>query len=174
FSSCFSYLRRHRDLYSFPTRRSSDLGDHIDGLAALMRDDSIQVASVRYSDRYLQSPAYILLLASLLEPILVKMKSHDATIFTMFKDHERIGSKIYHDWCDQQHFRDFTLSWLKEQNDIFFDLEIADSNREIPHGRKLEVSLSNGALIRIRFDQGVGDWRFGRSYDFDFLNQVDE
>src|SRR5690606_40383710 len=70
-------------LSQFGLRFWDYVGDHIDGLAALMRDDSIQVASVRYSDRYLQSPAYILLLASLLEPILVKMKSHDATIFTM-------------------------------------------------------------------------------------------
>src|SRR5690606_25915835 len=161
-------------LSQFGLRFWDYVGDHIDGLAAIMGDDSIQVASVRYSDRYLQSPAYILLLASLLEPILVKMKSHDATIFTMFKDNDRLGSKIYHDWCDQEHFRDFTLSWLKERNDIFFDLEVADSNREIPHGRKLEVSFSNGVMVRIRFDQGVGYWRFDRSPDFNFSKEVEE
>ncbi|MDO6749033.1 hypothetical protein, partial [Gilvimarinus sp. 1_MG-2023] len=74
---------------------------------------------------------------------------------------------------DEQHFRDFTLGWLSKRSGVYFDLEVVDSNRDIPHSRKLDIAFSNGSLLRIRFDQGVGYWRLGGSPNFDFSEEAD-
>ena len=42
------------------------------------------------------------------------------------------------------------------------------TNRDIPHHRKLEISFSNGVLLRVRFDQGVGYWRLEGATNFEF------
>tara|TARA_R110002167_G_scaffold366385_1_gene595643 strand:+ start:3579 stop:9878 length:6300 start_codon:yes stop_codon:yes gene_type:complete len=160
-------------LSQFGQRFWEYLGEQFDGLSEILTDDAVRVTSLRYSDRYLQSPSYILMLTSMLATMAARMDGHNATVHTLFKQHDRRTYKLFHDWSDEAHFRDFTLGWLSDQTGVYFDLDIADSNRDIPHSRKLEVEFSNGRLLRIRFDQGVGYWRLEGATHFDFTKDSD-
>jgi DEAD/DEAH box helicase domain-containing protein len=160
-------------LSQFGQRFWEYLGERFDGLSEILMDDAVRITSLRYSDRYLQSPSYILMLTSMLAPMAARMDGHNATVHTLFKQHDRRPFKLFHDWSDEAHFRDFTLGWLSDQTGVYFDLDIADSNRDIPHSRKLEVEFSNGRRLRIRFDQGVGYWRLEGATHFDFTKDSD-
>ena len=161
-------------LRDFGKRFWEYLLEHVDGLKEILSVEGSAVASIAYSDRYLQCPSYILLLTSLLEPVASKLvEGRSATLKTLFKRKDRSGYKMFHDWDDQQHFEDFIQAWIIDQCGTNVDLELKNSNRDIPHHRKLEVEFTNGVTLRIRFDQGVGYWRLDGRTHYDFSENID-
>ena len=161
------------NLRSFGKRFWAYLCEHVDDLDERLNGKTVYVTSVSYSDRYLQCPAYVVMLASLLAPIASTLdKGQVATVKTLFKYKDRTGYKMFHDWSDQGHFEDFTKSWLADQCKADFELDVVNANRDIPHHRKLDVRFSDDSLLRIRFDQGVGYWRLNGPINFDFSEEV--
>ena len=164
-------VRRELDgnIRNFGKRFWEYLATHVEGIDRLLNDDGVEVTAISYSDRYLQCPSYVLMITSLLVPFAKKLAStQPTTIKTLFKSNDRSGYKMFHDWDNQDQFEAFTKAWLKDQSGAVPDLDIVRTNRDIPHHRKLEISFSNGTLLRVRFDQGVGYWRLEGATNFEF------
>lgn len=161
-------------LKQFGERFWSYIGDELTGFNELINDKSIAITSISYSDRYLQSPAYILMLASLLRPLSAKCQAESiqAEIRTLFKRKEQTGNRLFHDWSEQEDFENFSKAWLKQQAAINFEMKIFHSNRDIPHHRKLNIEFSDGSKLLVRFDQGVGYWRVIGDTKFDFTDEI--
>ena len=157
------------NLRNFGKRFWEYLATHVEGIDRLFNDDGVEVISISYSDRYLQCPSYVLMITSLLVPFAKKLVSaQPATIKTLFKSNDRSGYKMFHDWDNQDQFEAFIKAWVKDQCGAELDLGVVRTNRDIPHHRKLEISFSNGVLLRVRFDQGVGYWRLEGATNFEF------
>lgn len=164
-------VRRELDgnLRNFGKRFWDYLATHVEGIEQLLNDDGVDVTSISYSDRYLQCPSYVLMITGLLAPMAKKIDNAGlATISTLFKRNDRSGYKMFHDWDNQDEYEAFTKAWVKDQCGVEVDLNVANTNRDIPHHRKLEISFSSGALLRVRFDQGVGYWRLEGATNFEF------
>jgi DEAD/DEAH box helicase domain-containing protein len=162
------------NLRNFGVRFWNYVSEQVDGIQELLNNDGVEVTSILYSDRYLQCPAYILMITSLLAPISSKLVNRsNASITTLFKKNERSGYRMTHNWEDQDHFETFTKAWMAHQCGVEFDLCVVNNNRDIPHHRKLEVEFSDGRCLRVRFDQGVGYWRLDGKTDFEFSADCD-
>src|SRR5690606_24745530 len=129
-----------------------------------------------YSDRYVQNPATISILGTIFQQLKSKL-SENATVQvgTLFKSQKTPGRRIFDDWANQADFEFFTSKWLSAMVGRVIELDVAESNRDIPHHRKLEIEFEDGRTLKVRFDQGVAYWRI-RCNDiwFDFDLPVDE
>lgn len=145
---------------TFGNRFFSYCAERHQGLYELLSHDH-SIKSIEYCDRYLQNPAAIAILGSLLAPLKSRM-SDDCSlkVTTLYKQKPRSGFLLHHDWTDLQDFREFASQWLSRGVDGVFQLEVADSNRDIPHHRVLSIEFVSGKVIRVRLDQGIGYWRF--------------
>jgi ATP-dependent helicase YprA (DUF1998 family) len=162
------------NLRNFGKRFWDYLSEEVEGLASCLNSDEIAVTAMSYTDRYLQSPAYILMLTSILAPIAEKLTADkNGSLKTLFKMKDRSGHLMFHDWAEDDHFEEFTKAWLLDQCRVNFDLDVVNANRDIPHHRKLEIKLSDGRTLIVRFDQGVGYWRVEGNSKFDFSEDVD-
>ena len=121
---------------------------------------SSKIKRITYSDRYIQNPATVTTLGSVLI-CLKKYFTDDVKVGvnTLFKSGKLQGRKVFDDWADQDDFELFTKNWLEAMVEKQVTLNIATSNREIPHHRKLEISFDDGSKLRLRFDQGVAYWQ---------------
>lgn len=162
------------NLRSFGERFWVYLQEHISGLEEILSHEGQTVESITYSDRYLQCPSNILLLTSLLAPVASKLAGDSkVSLKTLFKEKFRRGYKMFHDWDEQWHFESFTKAWVSNQHRTDLDLKVVNTNRDIPHHRKLEIKFSSGTLVRIRFDQGVGYWRLDGRTHYDFSENTE-
>lgn len=146
--------------------------EKVEGLNTLLKSSTVN--SINYTDRYLQSPASIILLTELLKP-LSKIISNDAqvSIKTLFKYKDRSGYRLFHDWSEQEKFETFSCSWLKRKLNCVINLDVAQRNSDISHHRKLEVKFNTGEILQARFDQGVGYWSIrGSDIGFDFTDDI--
>ncbi|MFC0179031.1 integrase arm-type DNA-binding domain-containing protein [Thorsellia kenyensis] len=130
-----------------------------------------KVISVNYSDRYLKSPSYLLLLSEILSP-LVKYGLQKITIESSFMPNERRSSIISHDWYSEQDFIDAYEMWISAKTNIKPTINIAKQLTLLPHRRILTLNLDSGEKIQIRFDQGMGYWQINcqrglHRFDFD-------
>lgn len=162
------------NLRNFGKRFWNYLSEEVEGLASCLNSEEVSITSLSYTDRYLQSPAYILMLTSILSPIAAKLDANkNGSLKTLFKMKDRSGHLMFHDWAEDDHFEEFTKAWLLDQCRVNFDLDVVNANRDIPHHRKLEIKLSDGRTLIVRFDQGVGYWRVEGNSKFDFSEDVD-
>lgn len=162
------------NLRNFGTRFWNYLSEKVEGLSTYLNSDGISVVAMSYTDRYLQSPAYIFMLTSILAPIASKLDAgKNGSLKTLFKMKDRSGYLMFHDWAEDDHFEEFTKAWLSDQCGVSFDLDVVNTNREIPHHRKLEINFPDGQILIVRFDQGVGYWRVEGNTKFDFSEDVD-
>ncbi|WP_353249257.1 DEAD/DEAH box helicase [Salinisphaera sp. T31B1] len=118
------------------------------------------VSRIWYSDRYIQNPAAVAILSSILSYFRGRLTS-DAHIgvHTLFKSGKWAGRKTFEDWAEQQDFELFLRSWVSTILDKPVDVTVATSNRDIPHHRKLGIEFSSGKTLELRLDQGVGYWQ---------------
>jgi len=164
------------DLSSFGSRFWELIIDQHEELSLLW--GSGKVTEVVYSDRYIQNPAAVSLLSSLLKPIFEKTPNiKKLRVDTLFKAKDRNGNRAHHDWAMRDEFDAFAREWIIKKLNTTVTLNIFDSNKEIPHHRKLIVKFNSGKAIKIRFDQGVAYWniRFAKASEsyFNFADSVD-
>lgn len=140
--------------------------------------ESGKVTEVVYSDRYIQNPAAVSLLSALLKPVFEKNPNlNSLKIDTLFKARDRNGNRAHHDWAKRDEFQAFAQAWISKKLNTAVTLNIFDSNKDIPHHRKLIIKFDSGKAIKIRFDQGIAYWniRFAKATEsyFDFGDSVD-
>ncbi|WAU77582.1 DEAD/DEAH box helicase [Acinetobacter sp. TR3] len=117
-----------------------------------------EVIEIEYSDRYLQSPANIILITSLLKGIkkLLAIRPR-LTITTCFRNKQIQDEKLYSDFSKREVFDSFFINYFEDQLSQKLNLQIPDS--KIDHARFLLFRLKSGKKIELRLDQGVGFWQ---------------
>jgi hypothetical protein len=138
--------------------------------------DVISTANIKkltYSDRYIQNPAVVTILGSVLKSLKSRISANSVVqVKTLFKSGRMQGRKVFDDWASQDDFEFFARNWLSAMIGCQIQLIVESSNREIPHHRALELEFEDGRALKVRFDQGVAYWqvRFGSHSDmwFDF------
>jgi superfamily II DNA or RNA helicase len=117
-----------------------------------------EVIEIEYSDRYLQSPANIILITSLLKGIkkLLGIRPR-LTITTCFRNKQIQDEKLYSDFSKREVFDNFFINYFEDQLSQKLNLQIPDS--KIDHARFLLFRLKSGKKIELRLDQGVGFWQ---------------
>jgi DEAD/DEAH box helicase domain-containing protein len=146
-------------------------------LEALLKSQT--VTQLTYSDRYIQNPVAIALLGSILGAFKGKFTDGGQVLIqTLFKDGKYKGHKVFHDWAEKADFEEFAKKWMAVKTGKNVSLNIENSNRNIPHHRKLFIKFENGQTLKVRFDQGVGYWqlKFNSFSDmkFDFDEIIDD
>ena len=141
--------------------------------------ESQTITQISYIDRYIQNPVSIALLGSILGFLKGKIADDGhVSIQSLFKDGKYKGHKVFHDWAERADFEDFTNKWMSVKTGKNVSVNLAGSNRDIPHHRKLFIEFENGQSLKVRFDQGVGYWQLKfNSYSdtqFNFDDRIDD
>lgn len=161
-------------LLGFGERFWSLLGSQNQQIAQVLATSKIK--QMTYTDRYIQNPATIAILGAIFQPLKEKLSEKTVVqVGTLFKSEKLSGRRIFDDWAVRTDFEFFARKWLSDMIGRTVDLVIAESNRDIPHHRKLEIEFEGGRGLKVRFDQGVAYWRI-RCNDiwFDFDLPADE
>jgi DEAD/DEAH box helicase domain-containing protein len=128
----------------------------------------IEVASVTYHDRYLNSPLPLALLLDFVSCVRTRYKDQwDRQGFSLFvapmKDKQGglSPNRVWDDWPDSE-VRDSVINAAFEYAGWEVELKRVDK-RDVSHSRRLDFHLSDGKCIQVWFDQGFGYWRAQRS-----------
>lgn len=134
------------------------------------------VEAIHYSDRYIQSPATMLMLTQIISSLcIVKPSIKTIALDTLFHSKEKVGVCLHHDWKNEDDFVGAYREWLKDKTNIAPDITCHSSRFDIAHRRQLRLLLSDGESVVIKLDQGVGYWsvkdpfsrRAAISFDFE-------
>lgn len=136
-----------------------------------------KLKSIVYTDRYIQSPVAMMLLAEMLST-LAEDRTPEITVNTCFdvKKSTNSGFAIHHDWVDEDDYLTIINEWLSFacNTQVFLDLR---EKRDIPHRRTLELIFDSGDKVTITFDQGLGYWKLLMPrglHNFDFNRPINE
>lgn len=135
---------------------------------------SQQLKSITYSDRYLQSPEPVLLLAEVLSAV-AKENPEQIIIETFFRDNQRSSSSISHNWSSSQDFESVLSSWIECRSKIKPSISVEYELRHTPHRRMMSLNFDSGSSVKIYLDQGFGYWRLNCSkgaHRFSFYSDV--
>ena len=117
-----------------------------------MNDD---VVEIEYSDRYLQSPANIILISSIFKEVKKLLGNRPKfTITTSFKNKQVQEEKLYSDFRQLDEFKNFFVNYFEDQLSQKLNLHVSRS--KIDHPRYFILTLKSGKKVDIRLDQGVG------------------
>ncbi|OUY07429.1 DEAD/DEAH box helicase [Acinetobacter populi] len=117
-----------------------------------------EVVELEYSDRYLQSPANMILITGLFKEIKKLLGSRPKIkIITFFKRKNVQEDKLYSDFSQSDVCKDFFVQYFEDQ--LSQKLNFHLSNSKIDHARYFIFTLQSGKKIEIRMDQGVGYWQ---------------
>ena len=134
--------------------------------------------SLQYCDRYIQNPVAIALLGSIVEPLKnVMLKDSKFGVVTLFRQNAAARGRAFDDWPEKDAFIRFSKKWLNQKSGVEVEFFVGASNRDAPHHRKLTLEFDNGAILKIRFDQGMGYWQIQfatrSQLNFDFEDEID-
>lgn len=184
FSSVTSYLSERGGVVDIPIHEELNgslsqfgerfwefLGTQSNGVADVIAASKIR--KLTYTDRYIQNPAAITILGTVLKYLKGSISTGaDVQINTLFKSGRPQGRKAFDDWASQDDFEYFSRKWLSTMVGCRVALTVGDSNRDVPHHRRLDIEFEDGKTLKVRFDQGIAYWqvRFRTHSDmwFDF------
>lgn len=139
--------------------------------------DTAKLISLSYSDRYLQSPCSLMLLADVVKALCTK-QSCDVAIKSSFDEQEhRPPYAISHDWQNRNDYEQIFAAWLTHMASKTVHTNLIDDKRDIPHRRVLQLEFNVGKTVQIIFDQGFGYWWLDLKngmHRFDFLRSTEE
>ena len=123
---------------------------------------------IDYTDRYLQSPLVVRLMAEALIALRDNLAAPGMALPVVittnrFKPNERQPYAPDHDWQWAEVRRDVVLNLLEAGN-----LTPVLDERGAGHGRVITLHFDSGNRVRIVLDQGFGPWRTPRFAKFDF------
>ena len=141
-------------------------------LAKLLKEGDLK--SVSYSDRYLQSPVSLLLLAEVLK-VLGETSDCRIEVNSCFDEQNRNPFAVNHDWNDRYDYDAIFNAWLTHMAGKKVNTNIIDNKREVPHRRAIQLHFSTGDIVEVTLDQGFGYWRLdlaGGMHRFDFMRDT--
>ncbi|MCU8061005.1 DEAD/DEAH box helicase [Shewanella sp. SM55] len=117
------------------------------------------IEAIHYSDRYIQSPATMLMLTQIIASLcMVKPSIKTLVLYTLFHSKEKVGVCLHHDWDNEEDFVGIYREWLKDKTNIVPEITCHSSRFDIAHRRQLHLHFSDGESVIIKLDQGVGYW----------------
>ncbi|WP_342208494.1 DEAD/DEAH box helicase [Shewanella xiamenensis] len=117
------------------------------------------IESVHYSDRYIQSPSTLLMLAEIISALCsVKPSINSIKISTLFHTKEKSGVFLHHDWTNESDFISAYQMWIESKAGIKPEVICHNSKLDIAHRRQLNLILKGGEVVSIKLDQGLGYW----------------
>ncbi|MGL4964042.1 MAG: DEAD/DEAH box helicase [Inquilinus sp.] len=136
------------------------------------------IAGVVYRDSYVSSPLVARLLIDTMKQIVSQSGATEATVIIETRpprpnDHRADPWQIWHDWRDAAHQKAVIELFGKQ-----LGLHVSLLQKDVPHGRYLNVDFTDGTTATIVLDQGFGAWAPPRQvtvrYDFaaDATSQV--
>lgn len=132
-----------------------------------------KLVSINYTDRYLQSPASLLMLGELLSTI--SNQDNHVTVSTCFDEKGNTpGHAIHHDWVYEDDYGVIFQGWIKQICGSNTFIQFAKKS-DIPHRRSLILEFETGSKAQIIFDQGLGYWRLKVDrglHNFDFRRSI--
>lgn len=147
-------------------------------IGQLLKED--ELVSISYTDRYLKSPSYLLLITEVLSWLhsLNSKRTEKITIDLCLKENRenRQSTMIKHDWFDEKDMVSVITGWIKQRTNIQPDITVHSGVRNVPHQRMLVLGFKSGNSVLIRMDQGVGYWELNASHQlkgFDFNDYPD-
>ncbi|MBR8842152.1 DEAD/DEAH box helicase [Pseudoalteromonas sp. JC3] len=156
----------------FGSRFWDYLADNFEPLANDLKSN--KVSRVGYTDRYLQSPWYIILLGELIRSL---PNNGDITfeLNTLFNDKKYPGKFIHDDWSDSSDMSKVISTWFDKGASTPCYLDIFENRDEITHRREMLLQFENGNEYTISLDQGMGYWNhyLGKNkhwFEFDVPN----
>jgi DEAD/DEAH box helicase domain-containing protein len=158
------------DIKTFGDRFWSFIGGNFTSLKNDLENSSL--SEVKYTDRYLQSPWYIILFGELIRAL----PTSAATSFelqTLFSSKQANGRLVNHDWYDPADMTDVINLWFEKGVKVPCFLDLHDDKKQISHRRELVLRFTNGNEYSIGFDQGVGYWKHrlaSNKHNFDFAD----
>jgi DEAD/DEAH box helicase domain-containing protein len=129
--------------------------DSNEGLAKAIQ--SSKVKKVLYSDRYLQSPWYLIMIGEVLNALPTHEYS-TVQIDTVFNEKARNSGYINNDWQHIDDMKELYSLWFKLGLNVDLTLNLHSNRFEIPHRRLMIIEFDNGEVFKIKSDQGVGYW----------------
>jgi DEAD/DEAH box helicase domain-containing protein len=132
--------------------------------------ESSTVSEIKYTDRYLQSPWYIILLGELIRSLPTSTNT-SFELQTLFSVKQANGRLINHDWYDSTAMAEVINLWFDKGIHTPCFLDLHDDKKQISHRRELTLRFENGNEYSIGFDQGVGYWKHRLSqgkHNFEF------
>ncbi|MEM0514269.1 DEAD/DEAH box helicase [Pseudoalteromonas sp. YIC-827] len=142
--------------------------------------ESGQVNSIKYSDRYIQNPSSMMMLAEIFSSICKRFNSvQSIALESLYHTKDRLGKFLHHDWQDED---DFVLAykvWLEYKTGIKPQFNCYQARRDIAHRRLLILEMGSGQQLTIKLDQGVGYWQLKENYSrfssvkFDFYTTIE-
>jgi len=118
---------------------------------------SSKVKRVLYSDRYLQSPWYLIMIGEILNALPTHEYS-TVQIDTVFNDKASNSGYINNDWQHIDDMEKLYNLWFKLGLNVDLTLNLHSNRFEIPHRRLMVIEFENGDVFKVKSDQGVGYW----------------
>lgn len=112
------------------------------------------VAEATYTDRYLQTPITVRLLAEVLAAMPGRLVDTRLLIRSARAAGQRKPGWAIHHSFDEDGIRKAVIAEVLGISDIAIQ-----DRRQLPHARSLELRLASGATVRVLLDQGFGAWR---------------
>lgn len=133
----------------------------------------IELRKLEYSDRYLRCPQVVGTLYALVRNVIYRCGSAaEVRITTARADGKRTGRLAHNDWGTAEVQRQVLQGLMRTLNE---DAEVRTPRRllDVPHARLMRLEFSDGSVIRIRLDHGLGTFWTHRQF-FDFECSVDD
>lgn len=116
-----------------------------------------ELIEVAYTDRYLQSPWYMIMLGEIIRGLPFNSKT-SFELQTLFSSKPGTGRFINHDWAISSDMLEVLSLWFKEGIKLPCFIDLHENKADISHRRELTLKFKNGNEYCIGFDQGVGYW----------------
>jgi superfamily II DNA/RNA helicase len=116
-----------------------------------------ELIEVAYTDRYLQSPWYMIMLGEIIRGLPFNSKT-SFELQTLFSSKPGSGRFINHDWAVSSDMVEVLSLWFQEGIKLPCFIDLHENRADISHRRELILKFKNGNEYCIGFDQGVGYW----------------
>ena len=131
-----------------------------------------ELIEVSYTDRYLQSPWYMVMLGEIIRGLPFNSKT-SFELQTLFSSKPGTGRFINHDWNISSDMVEVINLWFKEGIKLPCFIDLHENKADISHRRELTLKFKNGNEYCIGFDQGVGYWNHDLSRNKHYFNFKD-
>lgn len=116
-----------------------------------------ELIEVAYTDRYLQSPWYMIMLGEIIRGLPFSSKT-SFELNTLFSAKPSGGRFINHDWNVSSDMIEVLSLWFEKGVKLPCFIDLHENKDDISHRRELTLKFKSGNEYCIGFDQGVGYW----------------